>query len=90
MASLQNQIYYYMRGLTASLLIQHAHSSESGYLKFLSRDLPKYYLWLIRQGFPYYRGRHATLMNEIKGIISGVKYYQKNKKRSISLSDETA
>jgi GT2 family glycosyltransferase len=87
MASLKNQIFYYMRGHAASLMIQHAYNKQSGYLKYLSQDLPKYYFWLFRQGFPFYRGRHSTLVNEIKGIISGVKYYYRNKTRNISLND---
>jgi glycosyltransferase involved in cell wall biosynthesis len=90
MSSLKKQIYYYMRGHAASLMIQHAHNNQCGYLRYLSRELPKYYFWLLREGFPFYGGRHATLIEEMTGIISGIKYYYKNKTRKISLNDKTA
>jgi glycosyltransferase involved in cell wall biosynthesis len=74
-SSLKNQLYFYMRGHATATMIQHKLSNQYGYLTYLRMSLPRYYLTQLRKGFPFYRGRYMTLGNEIKGLISGVKYF---------------
>ena len=79
MAALHKQVFNYMRGHAASVLIQHDQNPNAGYKKYLYYDLPKYYLHLLIAGFPTYPFQYQTWLSEVKGIISGVKFYKKNK-----------
>ena len=81
-AALKKQIYYYMRGFTAAALVQQQQHRQAGYHKHLFRVLPRYYLSLIRQGFPKYPFQYRTLFTEIGGILSGLVYYVKNRRAS--------
>jgi glycosyltransferase involved in cell wall biosynthesis len=81
MSALHKQVFNYMRGHAASVLVQDAQNKNEGYKKYLYYSLPKYYLHLLRQGFPNYPFRYQTLFSEIKGITSGIKFYNRNKKR---------
>ena len=80
--SLKKQIYNYMRGFTAAALIQQKLNHQAGYKKHLFLSLPYHYIKLIMRGFPKYRGRYTTLFNEIRGVFSGIGYYQKNKSKN--------
>lgn len=83
---LHKQLFGYMRGHSASVLIQHNLNKNIGYKKYLYYDLPRYYLFLILHGFPRYEFRYQTLWSEIKGIVSGIRFYNKNRnKPSITL-----
>ena len=74
---LKNQLFHYMRGHVASLLIVNEKYDHPGNLKRIYRRLPKYY---------YYRLKHrllkgaqedfATIFPEIKGCFSGWKFYR--------------
>ena len=79
MAALHKQVYNYMRGHSASVLIQHFQNKNAGYKKYLYYYLPKYYLLVLIAGFPNYKFQYKTVFNEIKGTISGVKFFNKNK-----------
>ncbi|WP_207534008.1 glycosyltransferase family 2 protein [Desertivirga arenae] len=76
-SALHKQLYNYMRGHVAAALIQNSYHKEVGYKKYLYFDLPRYYLSLIKLGFPKYTSRYKTLSSEIKGVISGVKFFNK-------------
>jgi GT2 family glycosyltransferase len=80
-ADLDKQIFYYMRGQVASLLIQYERYGHKGNLKRLYRELPKWYKDRLRNKL---RGRYSphadTLFIEIKGCISGWRFYRANKK----------
>jgi glycosyltransferase involved in cell wall biosynthesis len=78
---LHKQLFGYMRGHSASVLIQHHQNNKIGYKKYLYFDIPRYYFFLIIAGFPNYNFRHQTIWSEIKGLISGVRFYNKNKKK---------
>ncbi len=78
---LHKQLFGYMRGHSASVLIQHDQNKEIGYKKYLYYDIPRYYFFLIRAGFPYYKFRYQTIWSEIRGLISGIRFYNKNKKK---------
>lgn len=77
--ALKKQIFNYMRGHAAAALIQQTQNEEAGYRKRLYRDLPKYYLQLLAEGFPGYKLRYKTLFSEIRGLISGILFYRKYK-----------
>jgi glycosyltransferase involved in cell wall biosynthesis len=76
---LQSQIFSYMRGFTAAVLIQHQRFKHKGNLKHLFMELPKYYCYLIARGFPLYRGRYTTIFSEMRGMFSGLIFYLKNR-----------
>ncbi|WP_373055890.1 glycosyltransferase family 2 protein [Zunongwangia sp. H14] len=78
---LHKQLFNYMRGHSASVLIQHAQNKKIGYKKYLYLELMRYYLHLIRNGFPGYKFRYRTLWSEFKGINSGIRFYRKNKNK---------
>ncbi|SFG34200.1 glycosyltransferase family 2 protein [Pontibacter chinhatensis] len=78
---LKNQIFYYMRGFTVAALLQQRQKEEAGYKRHLYYVLPKFYLELIRKGFPYYRSRTSTIWAEMTGIVSGLIYYKKNQQK---------
>ena len=79
LVQLHKQLFGYMRGHSASVLIQHAQNKAIGYKKYLYFKLPKYYFSLLLTGFPNYKFRYQTLWSEIKGLISGIRFYHNNK-----------
>ncbi len=79
LAALKRQIFYYMRGFTAAILIQHQRFRHRGNLLHLFTALPKYYSWLLLRGFPLYGGRYTTIFRELHGIFSGLIFYLKNR-----------
>jgi glycosyltransferase involved in cell wall biosynthesis len=81
MAGLHRQLFFYMRGFTSAILIQYKNFGHRGNIKHLFLTLPKYYLYLIRKGFPYYRFRHQTLLSEIRGVFSGLLFYLRHRKQ---------
>lgn len=78
---LKKQIYNYMRGHAASVLIQHAQNNNMGYKKYLFRRVPKNYLFSLVAGFPNYKFQYQTVFAEINGLISGLWFYKKNKNK---------
>lgn len=81
MSALRKQIFNYMRGHAASVLIQDIQNNKIGYKKYLFNEIPRYYLLLLRSGFPSYSYRYSTLLYEIKGVISGIIFFYRNKKK---------
>lgn len=81
MDQLKKQLMNYMCGHVASLLIQDKDDKQIGYKNYVYR-LPKYYLLLLRIGFPNYQFRYSTLWSEIKGMALGIKFYMNNKDKS--------
>lgn len=81
MSALKKQIFNYMRGFTAAALIQQSQNNRTGYKKHLFMKLPVHYLKLIMRGFPAYHSRYSTVFDELRGVISGMRYYSKNKRR---------
>ncbi len=78
MNALKRQIFYYMRGFTVAALLQQKQSPGSGYKKHVFVRFPRYYFSLIKKGFPSYRNQFQTLSFEMKGILSGLRYFYKN------------
>ena len=81
MQGLRKQLYGYMRGFTVAALIQQRLYSTAGYKRHLFLRLPKWYLGLLAKGFPAYRDRYATIFAEMRGMLSGIAYYRKHKKK---------
>jgi cellulose synthase/poly-beta-1,6-N-acetylglucosamine synthase-like glycosyltransferase len=79
MAGLKHQLFYYMRGHAAALLIQQAQQPQAGYERRLYHELPKYYYNMFRVGFPHFRFRSQTMWVEIKGLVSGIVFYYRNR-----------
>jgi glycosyltransferase involved in cell wall biosynthesis len=79
MAQLKRQLFYYMRGFAAAAMIQQKQNNKAGYKHHLYTGLPRYYIKLFKRGFPWYRLRYCSLWDEVKGVISGLRFYYKNK-----------
>jgi GT2 family glycosyltransferase len=79
--SLKKQIFSYMRGFTVAALIQQGQNSRAGYKKHLYYKMPVHYLRLMMRGFPGYRSRFTTVFDELKGVLSGIRYYNQNKRK---------
>lgn len=78
--SLKQQMYYYMRGHVAALLIQFAKYRHWGNLRRLFLALPKYYAkFLLRGLIKGFKLRNSTLLIEILGCLSGVSFYLQNR-----------
>ncbi|MGH7998128.1 MAG: glycosyltransferase family 2 protein, partial [Brasilonema sp.] len=77
---LKQQMYQYMRGHVAAVLVQFARYQHWGNLRYLSVSLPKYYtrrfLWALLKDF---KSLNKMLFAEVLGCVSGVKYYLQNK-----------
>lgn len=78
---LQNQLFNYMRGHVAAALIQHDQHPNKGYRRRVFLEFPKTYLNLLRAGFPRYTGRLVTLFREIRGSVSGIRFYYRHRNR---------
>ncbi|MBD2440130.1 glycosyltransferase family 2 protein [Nostoc sp. FACHB-110] len=76
MSNLKQQIYSYMRGHVAALLIQYEKYGHWGNLRRVLLTLPRWYLRLFMgaliRGFG---GRYQTLFAEIFGCVAGVVFY---------------
>jgi GT2 family glycosyltransferase len=81
--SLKQQMYQYMRGHVAALLVQFAKYKHWGNLRRLFVALPRYYtrrfLFGLFQGFNCF---NITLVAEVLGCFSGVKFYLQNSSKS--------
>ncbi len=78
---LKKQLYNYMRGFATAALIQQHQIHGAGYKKILLKTLPRFYFALLIRGFPRFSSRSQTVFSEIGGLVSGVRYYLKNKKK---------
>jgi len=79
---LNNQIFHYMRGFTAAALWQQRQKPETWYKYLIFFYYPFYYTTLAIKGFPLYHDRYKTIWVEIKGMISGLKFFYKKENRS--------
>ncbi|MBC7688149.1 MAG: glycosyltransferase [Aquabacterium sp.] len=82
MPGLKKQIFSYMRGFTSAVLIQQQYHPASGYKKFKLRGFIRQYSKALIKQFPAYPLQYKTLLPEIKGVLSGLLFYTKNKKKS--------
>lgn len=81
--SLKQQMYYYMRGHVAALLIQFEKYRHWGNLRRLFLTLPKQYTKkILRLLFRGSKPESSTLLAEISGCVSGVQFYLQNRHAS--------
>lgn len=77
--SLKQQMYQYMRGHVAALLVQFAKYKHWSNLRRLFIALPKYYTKRFLSGlFKGFKSLNKTLLSEILGCFSGIKFYLQN------------
>lgn len=79
--ALRRQLFHYTRGFAAAALIQQTQNEQAGYRKHLYRVLPQYYWELLKKGFPRYRARYRTVFYEIFGLLSGMLFFRRNRKK---------
>lgn len=82
LASLKQQMYQYMRGHVAALLIQFERYQHWGNLRRLTIALPRYYLRrtlsrILKRNQP----PAEILAAEIRGCFAGIKFYLENRQR---------
>jgi GT2 family glycosyltransferase len=83
LSDLEHQIYHYMRGHMAALLIQFDKYRHWGNLYRAFGVLPWYYTKLFRKSLrnlmPGPKSQAGTLGAQIRGCLAGVKYYLQNR-----------
>lgn len=76
----RRQMYFYMRGHTASLLVQYEQHGHVGNLHRALLRMPLTYglriLRAVRRGF---RGPYRSLPDEIRGYLAGLVYYVRHR-----------
>lgn len=77
MKSLRKQLFYYARGHMAAALIQELAIKDAGYKNRVYIGYPKFYLRRLIKGFPFYKNRNRTLINEILGWYAGIRFFKK-------------
>lgn len=82
--ALKKQIFSYMRGHVAALLVQHENYGHEGNLYRLYDLLPRYYLQGLKNKLMG-REQAATVLTEIRGCISGWLFYRRNRKQGTAL-----
>ncbi len=81
MEGLNRQLFYYMRGFVAALLIQFEEHGHWGNLLRLFLALPRHYVKLFAEGLVRgFKGRYRTLAAEVAGCISGGRFYMHNQR----------
>jgi GT2 family glycosyltransferase len=78
--ALYSQIFYYMRGHVSALLVQYERYGHKGNLKRAYRLLPGWYYNRFKRRLLQGRTPHSdTILTEIRGCISGWRFYQAHK-----------
>ena len=78
MEGLKRQLYYYMRGHVAALIIQFERYRHWGNLRRLFFALPRFYTQAFFHQLKSFQLKYSTVLAEISGCLSGVKYYFQN------------
>ncbi len=81
MEGLAGQIFHYMRGHVAALLVQHERTGDRGNLRRAFLSLPVY--WLRRGARRLTRGTEAgdrLLAREVSGALAGLLFYLRNRR----------
>jgi len=84
MDGLASQIYQYMRGHAAGLMVQHERTGDRGNLRRAFIDLPRYFC---RCAVKRLTGKRAThdryLAQQVRGTIAGLFFYWRSKRSTI-------
>jgi GT2 family glycosyltransferase len=88
---LKRQMYAYMRGHVAALLIQTVNHRHWGNVFRLLVILPDYYLRLVARGLiSGFHGRYRTIWVELLGCLSGLVFFLQNAFTPATLSPITS
>ncbi|WP_239806107.1 glycosyltransferase family 2 protein [Croceicoccus hydrothermalis] len=80
MSGLASQIYHYMRGHTAALMVQYQRTGETGNLRRAFVLLPKYYLGLLANRLKNgLTNKNRFLAEQIKGAAAGIWFFIRNR-----------
>ena len=83
LAGLSSQIYHYMKGHSAALLVQYERSRNRGNLWRAFNFLPRYYLGRSWKRLRYgERPENRFLGREIAGFVAGIGYYLRHARSS--------
>lgn len=86
--ALEKQVFSYMRGHVAALLVQHEQYGNKGDIKRMYKTLPLHYLWRIRKRMTSgITDDFRTISAEIKGCISGWWFYKSVARKKKMLVD---
>lgn len=79
---LKRQLFSYMRGHVSALLVQYENYRHEGNLNRLYKGFPQYFYYQIRNYLlkPGTR-KNASIATQIRGCISGWRFYQSNKNK---------
>jgi len=80
MDGLRRQLFHYMRGHVAALLVRFERYGHWGNVIHVALLAP-YYVSLVLFGWKRGRGRYSTLWQEITGCAQGVKFYMQNREK---------
>ena len=76
---LASQIYHYMRGHAAALMVQYERTHNRGNLWRAFNLMPRYYAKRLWQRYRYGERPHNRFINkEVAGFIAGLFYYARN------------
>jgi GT2 family glycosyltransferase len=76
MAGLSNQIFHYMRGHSAALLVQYERTGNWGNLRRALATMPWWYLRRVARGvLKGWTEGDLLLAQEIRGYVSGLRFY---------------
>lgn len=77
---LKKQLFSYMKGHVAALLIQHEKYAHKGNIKRLKKMLPAYYQYRLKhEAGKLLTGKFSSLITEVQGCIAGKNYYREHK-----------
>jgi glycosyltransferase involved in cell wall biosynthesis len=90
--SLKNQIFNYMKGQVASLLVQYEQYGHKGNLVHIRKALPRYYFGrMYRRIIKGYSEDFGSIGTEIRGYISGIRFFRserKNKRKDVPVYNQ--
>jgi glycosyltransferase involved in cell wall biosynthesis len=84
LGALRRQLFFYMRGHVSALLVQYERYHDKGNLRRIYRGLPRYYAGRLARARAWLPGgargsggggRAAGVWNEIRGCVSGWRFY---------------
>jgi GT2 family glycosyltransferase len=76
MAALSNQIFHYMRGHSAALMVQYERTGNWGNLRRALATMPWWYLRRVARGvLNGWTEGDLLLAQEIRGYVSGLRFY---------------
>lgn len=84
--ALDNQVFHYMRGQVASLYVQHERYGHEGNLLRINKILPQYYAKRLLKSLAGRLEEGRTLLTEIRGYLSGRRYYSKNSRPPVAIA----